>query len=58
MLPDNLTKLKNNLKLEMKGTPKPGKSAYAILQELGYKGTRQEVLKALSKDIENLKEKH
>jgi hypothetical protein len=37
------------LMLEMKGMRRTGKSAYSILREMGYSGTRAEVLEQLDK---------
>ena len=43
-----LLTLRQALKLEMRGMKKRGKSAYAILNQEGYKGTRQEVFDKLT----------
>jgi hypothetical protein len=43
-----LLTLRQALKLEMMGMKKRGKSAYAILNQEGFKGTRQEVFDQLS----------
>jgi hypothetical protein len=50
-----LRTLRSALQLEMKGMTRRGRSAYAILKERGYKGTRQAVLDQLN--IELNKEK-
>jgi hypothetical protein len=50
-----LRSLRQGLKLEMKGmrlTAK-GKTCYAILKGMGYKGTRQQVFDAVTIDSEN-----
>jgi hypothetical protein len=39
--------LRQMLKLEMKGIKRSGRSAYAILKDMGYTGTRQQVLDQL-----------
>jgi hypothetical protein len=39
--------LRQALKLEIKGIKRRGRSAYAILKEMGYTGTRQQVLDQL-----------
>jgi hypothetical protein len=40
--------LRQALRLEMMGMKKRGKSAYAILNQEGFKGTRQEIFDQLS----------
>ena len=40
--------LRQALKLEIKGIKRRGRSAYAILKEMGYTGTRQQVLEQLN----------
>ena len=40
--------LRQALKLEIKGIKRRGRSAYAILKEMGYTGTRQQVLDQLN----------
>jgi hypothetical protein len=50
-----LRSLRQGLKLEMTGmrlTAK-GRTCYAILKDMGYKGTRQKVLEQVSIDSEN-----
>lgn len=49
-----LLTLRQALKLEIKGMRRTGKSAYSILQEMGYSGTRGEVLAQLDKIREKL----
>jgi hypothetical protein len=44
-----LLTLRQALTLEMKGLRRTGKSAYSILREMGYTGTRAEVLEQLDK---------
>jgi hypothetical protein len=44
-----LLTLRQALKLEIKGMRRTGKSAYSILREMGYSGTRDEVLAQLDK---------
>jgi hypothetical protein len=44
-----LLTLRQALMLEMKGMRRTGKSAYSILREMGYTGTRAEVLEQLDK---------
>jgi hypothetical protein len=44
-----LLTLRQALTLEMKGMRRTGKSAYSILREMGYTGTRAEVLEQLDK---------
>ncbi len=44
-----LLTLRQALMLEMKGMRRTGKSAYSILREMGYSGTRDEVLAQLDK---------
>lgn len=46
-----LLTLRAMLKLEIKGMHKRGRSAYAILKDLGYKGTRTSVLEQLNQDL-------
>jgi len=51
-----LRSLRQGLKLEMKGmrlTAK-GKTCYAILKGMGYKGTRQQVFDAVTIDSDNM----
>jgi hypothetical protein len=43
-----LLTLRQALKLEMMGMKKRGKSAYAILNQEGFKGTKQEIFDQLS----------
>ena len=40
--------LRQALKLEIKGIKRRGRSAYAILKEMGYTGTRRQVLDQLN----------
>ena len=49
-----LLTLRQALTLEMKGMRRTGKSAYSILREMGYTGTRAEVLEQLDKIREQL----
>jgi len=49
-----LLTLRQALKLEIKGMKRTGKSAYSILREMGYSGTRDEVLAQLDKVREQL----
>jgi hypothetical protein len=44
-----LLTLRQMLKLEIKGLKRRGRSAYAILKDMGYTGTRQQVLQQLDK---------
>ena len=48
--------LRQGLKLEMKGMrlTSKGKTCYAILKGMGYKGTKQQVFDAVTIDSENL----
>ena len=50
-----LRSLRQGLKLEMKGMrlTSKGKTCYAILKAMGYKGTRQQVFDAVTIDSEN-----
>lgn len=48
-----LATLRSALKLEMKGMTRRGKSAYAILKEMGYKGTREKVLEKLNEELQS-----
>ena len=50
-----LRSLRQGLKLEMKGMrlTSKGKTCYAILKGMGYKGTRQQVFEAITIDSEN-----
>jgi hypothetical protein len=48
-----LCTLRSGLSLEMKGLTKSGRSCYAILKGMGYKGSRQAVLASVILDIEN-----
>ena len=49
-----LLTLRQALKLEMKGMRRTGKSAYSILREMGYSGTREEVLAQLDQQRDRL----
>lgn len=50
-----LAALKGALKLEMLGMRRSRRpSAYAILRGMGYRGTRQHVLDAVTDDVEHL----
>jgi hypothetical protein len=49
-----LLTLRQALTREMKGMRRTGKSAYSILREMGYSGTRAEVLEQLDKIREQL----
>ena len=42
-----LLTLRQMLKLELKGMRNRGRSAYAVLKDMGFKGTRQSVLTQL-----------
>ena len=44
--------LRSGLSLELKGIKKSGRSCYAILKSMGYKGSRSTVLANLILDIE------
>lgn len=46
-----LCALRTGLVLEMKGLTKSGRSCYAILKGMGYKGNRNTVLEAVKADI-------
>ena len=48
-----LATLRSALKLEMKGMTRRGKSAYALLKGMGYKGTREAVLAKLNEELDN-----
>jgi hypothetical protein len=50
-----LRSLRQGLNLEMKGMrlTSKGKTCYAILKGMGYKGTRQQVFEAITIDSEN-----
>ena len=50
-----LRSLRQGLKLEMRGMrlTSKGKTCYAILKEMGYKGTKQQVFDQLTIDSEN-----
>jgi hypothetical protein len=50
-----LRSLRQGLKLEMKGMrlTSKGKTCYAILKGMGYRGTRQQVFEAITIDSEN-----
>lgn len=50
-----LRSLRQGLKLEMKGMrlTSKGKTCYAILKGMGYKGTKQQVFDAVTIDSEN-----
>ena len=50
--------LRQALKLEIKGIKRRGRSAYAILKEMGYTGTRQQVLDQLDEFKDELFAKH
>jgi len=47
-----LCTLRSGLSLELKGMTKSGRSCYAILKGMGYKGSRQAVLASVILDIE------
>jgi succinylarginine dihydrolase len=47
-----LATLKHMLKLETLGMKRRGRSAYAILKDLGYKGSREKVLAQVTADVE------
>ena len=50
-----LRSLRQGLKLEMRGMrlTSKGKTCYAILKDMGYKGTKQQVFDQLTIDSEN-----
>ena len=50
-----LRSLRQGLKLEMKGLrlTSKGKTCYALLKGMGYRGTRQQVFEAITIDSEN-----
>lgn len=48
-----LATLRSALKLEMKGMTRRGKSAYALLKGMGYKGTREKVLEKLNEELQS-----
>lgn len=47
-----LASLKGALSLEMKGLTRKGRSAYAVLKDMGYSGNRAKVLAAVQADID------
>lgn len=47
-----LCTLRSGLSLELKGLKHSGRSCYAVLKEMGYKGSRQAVLASVILDIE------
>lgn len=47
-----LATLRAMLKLEMKGMTRRGRSAYALLKDMGYKGTREAVLAKLNEELD------
>jgi len=47
-----LCALKAMLKLEILGLRRRGRSAYSLLKDLGYKGSRMKVLKAVQNDVD------
>jgi hypothetical protein len=49
-----LLTLRQMLKLEMKGMKRRGPSAYSILKDMGYTGTRQQVLEQLDEYREHV----
>lgn len=48
-----LATLRAMLKLEMKGMTRRGRSAYALLKDMGYKGTREKVLEKLNEELQS-----
>ena len=48
-----LCTLRSGLSLELKGLKKTGRSCYAILKGMGYRGSRETVLDKVIVDIEN-----
>jgi len=46
-----LCALRTGLVLEIKGMKKTGRSCYAILKEMGYRGNRERVLETVKADI-------
>jgi hypothetical protein len=48
-----LCTLRSGLSLEIKGLTKTGRSCYAILKGMGYRGSRETVLDKVIVDIEN-----
>jgi hypothetical protein len=49
-----LCTLRTALKLEIAGLAKRGRSAYSILKDMGYRGTRAAVLAAVQADIDRI----
>lgn len=49
-----LLTLRQMLKLELKGMRNRGRSAYAVLKDMGFKGTRESVLTQLDAWRDNL----
>ena len=47
-----LCALRTGLVLEIKGLKKTGRSCYAILKSMGYRGNREKVLAAVKEDIQ------
>ena len=46
-----LSALRGALSLEIKGLSRRGRSAYSLLKDMGYKGSRAKVLEAVELDI-------
>jgi succinylarginine dihydrolase len=51
-----LATLRSGLKLELKGMKRSGRSCYAILKQMGYTGTRQQVLEQVQQDLDQIKQ--
>jgi len=52
-----LATLRTGLRLEIKGLRMSrGRTSYALLKDLGYKGSRERVLEMVTADVEALKE--
>ena len=52
-----LMTLRSALKLEIKGMKSRGQSAYKILKDMGFTGSRQSVLDQVNEEIEHQKTK-
>ena len=52
-----LATLRTGLRLEIRGLRMSrGRTSYALLKDLGYKGSREKVLEMVTADVETLKE--
>jgi len=49
-----LATLRSGLKLELKGIKRSGRSCYAILKQMGYTGTREQVLAQVQRDVDQI----